>query len=51
MTETRWAIVEGEDIEHDGRKFARGEDGSPMLCSMFCHSQGRVSERFSEVLA
>lgn len=43
MTATRWAIEDENEIEVDGRKFARGEEGAPMLCNMFCQGQTRVS--------
>ncbi|PVF98363.1 hypothetical protein CPB86DRAFT_733118 [Serendipita vermifera] len=43
MDRTEW-IIEGDDdtfLELQGRKFATGDNGAPMLCSMVCKTQGR----------
>ncbi|KIM22917.1 hypothetical protein M408DRAFT_332686 [Serendipita vermifera MAFF 305830] len=43
MARTEW-IVEGEDdtiLEVQGRKYATGDSGAPMLCSLLCEALGR----------
>ncbi|PVF92927.1 hypothetical protein CPB86DRAFT_144289 [Serendipita vermifera] len=43
MSQTEW-VVEGDDdaiLELEGRKYATGDSGAPMLCSMVCKSLGR----------
>ncbi|KAG8854044.1 hypothetical protein FRB91_004122 [Serendipita sp. 411] len=43
MSQTEW-FVEGDDdaaVNLDGHRFATGDTGAPMLCNMFCKSQGR----------
>ncbi|CCA69193.1 hypothetical protein PIIN_03093 [Serendipita indica DSM 11827] len=43
MEQTEW-LVDGDDtaaITLDGRRFASGDSGAPMLCSLFCKSMGR----------
>ena len=43
MEQTEW-LVEGDEaaaITLDGRRFASGDSGAPMLCSLFCKSMGR----------
>ena len=43
MEQTSWAIEGGDDAtcEVQGHKFAIGDSGAPMLCSMFCRELGR----------
>jgi hypothetical protein len=43
MDKTEW-VIEGDDdafLELQGRKFATGDTGAPMLCSMVCKAQNR----------
>jgi hypothetical protein len=43
MSQTEW-VVEGDDdavLELEGRKYATGDSGAPMLCSMLCKTLGR----------
>ncbi|KIM19859.1 hypothetical protein M408DRAFT_334238 [Serendipita vermifera MAFF 305830] len=43
MAQTEW-IVEGDDdttLEVQGRKYATGDSGAPMLCSLLCEALGR----------
>jgi hypothetical protein len=43
MSQTEW-VVEGDDdaiLELEGHKYATGDSGAPMLCSMVCKSLGR----------
>jgi hypothetical protein len=43
MAKTEW-VVEGDDdatLEVEGRKYATGDSGAPMMCSMLCKSLGR----------
>jgi len=43
MAETQW-FVEGDDdaaLELQGRKYATGDSGAPMLCSLLCETLGR----------
>ncbi|KIM22922.1 hypothetical protein M408DRAFT_331422 [Serendipita vermifera MAFF 305830] len=43
MTQTEW-IIEGDDdtiLEVQGRKYATGDSGAPMLCSLLCETLGR----------
>jgi hypothetical protein len=43
MSHTEW-VVEGDDdatLELQGHKYATGDSGAPMLCSMLCKTQGR----------
>lgn len=43
MSSTQWAIAgpDGTTVELDGRKFGSGDEGAPMLCSIYCRSMGR----------
>jgi len=43
MASTKWAIEGPDDValEVNGRKFASGDEGAPMLCSMVCRDLGR----------
>jgi hypothetical protein len=43
MTHTEW-VIEGDDdatLELQGRKYASGDSGAPMFCSMLCKTLGR----------
>lgn len=43
MGQTEW-IVEGDDdatLEVQGHKYATGDSGAPMLCSLLCETLGR----------
>jgi hypothetical protein len=43
MSRTKW-VIEGDDnatLEVEGHKFAAGDSGAPMLCSMLCKTMGR----------
>jgi hypothetical protein len=43
MSQTVW-VVEGDDdatLEVEGHKYATGDNGAPMLCSMLCKALGR----------
>jgi hypothetical protein len=43
MDQTKW-LIEGDDsayFEMKGIKYATGDSGAPMLCSMLCKTQGR----------
>ncbi|KAG8836422.1 hypothetical protein FRC18_011419 [Serendipita sp. 400] len=43
MAQTEW-IVEGDDdavLELEGHKYATGDNGAPMMCSMVCKALGR----------
>ena len=43
MSQTKW-VVEGDEntaLELQGRKYATGDSGAPMLCSMICKALGR----------
>lgn len=43
MEESVW-FLEGEDdtfLEIENRRYATGDSGAPMLCSMFCKTMGR----------
>ncbi|PVF98358.1 hypothetical protein CPB86DRAFT_758529 [Serendipita vermifera] len=43
MVNAEW-VVEGDDevsLDLQGRKYATGDSGGPMLCSMVCKAQGR----------
>lgn len=43
MSHTEW-VIEGDDdatLELEGRKYASGDSGAPMLCSMLCKTLGR----------
>ncbi|CAG8553504.1 2166_t:CDS:2 [Acaulospora colombiana] len=43
MSQTEW-VIEGDDdatLELEGRKYATGDSGAPMLCSMLCKTLGR----------
>lgn len=43
MAQTEW-FVEGDDdatLEVQGRKYATGDSGAPMLCSLLCEALGR----------
>ena len=43
MSKTRWAVDGPDDtvVELAGRKFGVGDDGAPMICSLFCSAMGR----------
>lgn len=43
MSSTKWMVEGDEDgtFEHDGRRYATGDSGAPMLCSQLCRSLGR----------
>lgn len=43
MSNTEWDVDGDEDaaFELQGRKYATGDSGAPMLCSMFCKTLGR----------
>lgn len=43
MEKSAW-VIEGDDdntLELHGRKYASGDSGAPMLCSMVCKAMGR----------
>jgi hypothetical protein len=43
MSQTEW-VVDGDEnaaLELQGHKYATGDSGAPMLCSMFCKALGR----------
>jgi hypothetical protein len=43
MQQTEW-IVDGDDntaLDLEGRKYATGDSGAPMLCSLLCKTMGR----------
>ena len=43
MAQTEW-VIEGDDdatLEVQGRKYATGDSGAPMLCSLLCETLGR----------
>jgi hypothetical protein len=43
MEQTEW-IVDGDDttaLDLEGRKYATGDSGAPMLCSLLCKTMGR----------
>ena len=43
MTNAAWFVHEDNDdsVEIGGRKYAPGDSGAPMLCSLVCKSLGR----------
>ncbi|KDQ06301.1 hypothetical protein BOTBODRAFT_60673 [Botryobasidium botryosum FD-172 SS1] len=43
MSQTTWSIEGPEDavFELDNHKYATGDSGAPMLCSLFCRDMGR----------
>lgn len=45
MSQTQWVLDGGDDavLELEGRKYATGDSGAPMLCSMVCKALHRHS--------
>ena len=43
MTNAVWFVHGGDDVSADieGQKYAPGDSGAPMLCSLLCKSLGR----------
>ncbi|KAJ7066394.1 hypothetical protein C8F01DRAFT_1123111 [Mycena amicta] len=43
MSRTQWSVEgpEGTIIELNGRKFGASDEGSPLLCNLFCQDMGR----------
>ncbi|KDQ16740.1 hypothetical protein BOTBODRAFT_53828 [Botryobasidium botryosum FD-172 SS1] len=43
MSQTTWSIDGSDDtaVEVQGHKYAAGDSGAPMLCSLFCRDMGR----------
>ncbi|KAG8783755.1 hypothetical protein FRC15_004586 [Serendipita sp. 397] len=43
MTYTEWVVEGGDDasLELKGHRYASGDSGAPMLCSLLCTAQGR----------
>jgi hypothetical protein len=43
MAQTEWIVEGNKDaaLELDGRQYATGDSGAPMLCSLLCKTMGR----------